>query len=322
MQCSNNLKQHGLALHNAHDTYKEFPPILINGWTNQNPSAATAVYKGGYMNLRSDGEKITYFFCLLPYMEQQTLVADLAWDNCVLGPSKTRPNEWWDANPLPILTCPSDQASTKTVIVGGYSWIFGGANQPASLTSYVPSAKAFGKYVPGTKDQSIWNLTWDNCSGEKNIASFKDGTSNTIAEVEKPMITGDNIVTAIGWGVQGSSGLQDGANVWGKTDISAEVVPAFGCNCNDPTQSWDDEEGQWWNANCRFTVNGITQEFFQPPSKLRPPDQQRFWNVYPNHAGGLVQTLMADGSVQSVNNNIDLFVWSALVTPAGNDRSQ
>ena len=101
----------------------------------------------------------------------------------------------------------------------------------------MPSAKAFGKYVPGTKDQSIWNLTWDNCSGEKNIASFKDGTSNTIAEVEKPMITGDNIVTAIGWGVQGSSGLQDGANVWGKTDIGAEVVPAFGCNCNDPTQS-------------------------------------------------------------------------------------
>ncbi|MCU0962327.1 MAG: DUF1559 domain-containing protein, partial [Pirellulaceae bacterium] len=208
MQCMNNLKQHGLALHNAHDTFNEFPPILINGWSNINPGANTAIYKGKYMDTRSEGEMITYFFCLLPYLEQESLKSDAAWDNSCLAPSRTRPNEWWDANVQPVLTCPSDASPAKAVVVGGYSWIFNGENRPASLTSYVPSARAFGKHVPGTKEQNIWNITWDNCSGEKTIRDFKDGSSNTMVEVEKPMITGDQIVTAVGWGVQGSSGLQ------------------------------------------------------------------------------------------------------------------
>src|SRR3954462_4503703 len=31
---ANNLKQIGLAMHNAHDQMKEFPPIDINQWTS------------------------------------------------------------------------------------------------------------------------------------------------------------------------------------------------------------------------------------------------------------------------------------------------
>ncbi|QDS86470.1 hypothetical protein EC9_06320 [Rosistilla ulvae] len=55
MECSNNTKQIGLALHNYHDTYKKFPQGARHGLMNPN----------------------SWRFSLLPFMEQQA-IADLA----------------------------------------------------------------------------------------------------------------------------------------------------------------------------------------------------------------------------------------------------
>jgi prepilin-type processing-associated H-X9-DG protein len=114
-------------------------------------------------------------------------------------------------------------------------------------------------------------------------------------------------------------GKQDGANLWAKTDIGPEAQAFFGCNCNDPTQAWDDEEGQWWAGNCKFTVSGVTREYYQPPGRNRPRDQQTFWNIYPLHTGGLTNCLFGDGSVRGISNNISVPAWSAMVTPNGGE---
>src|SRR5947207_13416140 len=52
MKCSNNLKQLGLAAHHYHDTHQNLPPVI--GYT---PVATNSVFG-------------TYFFHLLPYVEQ------------------------------------------------------------------------------------------------------------------------------------------------------------------------------------------------------------------------------------------------------------
>ena len=55
MQCTNNLKQLGLALHNYHITERSFPPSA--GWSDVAPPVMT---KG-------------FLVPLLPYLEQQTI---------------------------------------------------------------------------------------------------------------------------------------------------------------------------------------------------------------------------------------------------------
>jgi len=66
MKSSNNLKQLGLAAHNAADTNVEcLPPVYIEFWVNP---AAGHMYAGPYV-----GNTGTAFFFLLPFMEQDNL---------------------------------------------------------------------------------------------------------------------------------------------------------------------------------------------------------------------------------------------------------
>jgi len=91
-QCSNNLKQLGLALHNYHDTHKEFPPGTIGRRADGNAWVET---------------RVPFIRHILPFIEQsgrdELYDDNISWHQ---QPAANRPQLF---GALPTFLCPSDK---------------------------------------------------------------------------------------------------------------------------------------------------------------------------------------------------------------------
>ncbi len=333
MQSSNNLHQIGLALHNCHDAYGVFPPILVNQWRDFNQGgASTGVdYTGPFLphNPATAGsDKTTFFYCLLPFMEQDNLHNSInGYQYYLHGQRKDNPSQMVGSAVLKVLQAPNDPSPYNQI---NWSWPYTGTQNPEqvftqSLTSYMPNVRVFGARSPS--GWSIWNVSWDNAGGGKQkITAISDGTSNTLAVIENQMVRGDKNIYYKDWALYDAStnksppvnslGTSVGVSTWAVTDMPPEGVAFFGCNCNDPSVTWDDNDGQWWLGSCLFGKNTI--ETFQPPVQRTIRSQMNAYNIYPINAGG-VQALMMDGSVRTITPSIGVLPWSAAVTPSGGE---
>ncbi len=181
-QCTNNLKQLGLATQNFHDTYKRFP-VASREMNFKNPTLSTS----SAANWDTNRIRWSWICAVLPFMEQQPLYDTFV--SNYLG--STNP---WTANDLTrtkiqTILCPSD-----------------------GQASAVPATDVqFTSYHCNRGDFRL-DYDWYECRGVfgqgehqfKTMASIKDGTSNTmmISEV-KTGVNGSKRVTealGTGWG--------------------------------------------------------------------------------------------------------------------------
>jgi prepilin-type N-terminal cleavage/methylation domain-containing protein len=160
-QCSNNLKQIALAVHNVEATYQRMPP-LFSGYT----SPFQSVYGPN-------------FVLLLPFIEQDNLYRSMRNPSNGLtypwwGPNS--PAQWW-CQAVKTYVCPSDPSTNS-----GLSPVVTAANNgpPIATCSYAANTQVF---APTNASGQVTNTsTWD--AGRK-IETIADGSSNTILYAEK-----------------------------------------------------------------------------------------------------------------------------------------
>jgi prepilin-type N-terminal cleavage/methylation domain-containing protein/prepilin-type processing-associated H-X9-DG protein len=186
IQCSNNLKQIGLALHNFHDTYKRFPSgIMVAIGTGSGAVLPSSCPRCQQPPI--PGKWGSWLTWILPYMEQRNLYNELKLDGreygYCLGP--TSPG----ATVVPAYICPSDYVPKTTIQYGTY--YFG-------VNSYFGNA--------GTK---AWPVSTASLNGvlyynsRVRITDITDGTSNTLMAGERfssdPAVADVNLSDWRGW---------------------------------------------------------------------------------------------------------------------------
>ena len=153
IQCKNNLKQLGLAMHNYHGTHGSFPPGYFASMHWDYNIAAVGPWSP---------RRYCWMQMILPYMEQSALYESFS------SQIQAATNPWTWANRdtiIPGLTCPSDPASPKVndygfygnyMTVHGGGGLAGGSNEKsASGMFYVLSSTRIADITDGTTNVAM-----------------------------------------------------------------------------------------------------------------------------------------------------------------------
>jgi prepilin-type N-terminal cleavage/methylation domain-containing protein/prepilin-type processing-associated H-X9-DG protein len=288
MQCSNNLKQQGLALLNYESTYKVFPPALIGSGRYD-----LATYHAS----RGRVKNTTGWACLLPFVEQTAIAARYNFNmpSSVSSPyghatagSDTINDGLYNAR-LPFLECPSHPQAGEISNSNPDAPAQFYSRRSAVRTSYFFSTGAFTDYNARFDSMSsdIRQGMFGN-DGAARLAQITDGTSNTIATGEG---AGGRFKTSAEygpWGMTGTHTCCHGRVVSAVTSTTAgPLVPT----ATDRTTSGINAI---WPANA---ANGLRQSYA--------------WTFNSLHTGG-AQFSFGDGSVRFLPETLDYLTFVRL----------
>ncbi len=176
IQCQNNLKQIGLALHNYHDANGHLPP----GYTFVPPDPVTTGGKGPAWDRLPPGFYLDptdpgwgWAAYLLPYLEQDPLYRRFDLAKSLTSPSLIGSTDL----PLAAYTCPADRETGRYQVLNWSGDLVG----PAATNSYAACYGALGVLV-GFPDQGN-GVFYRN--SRTRLTDITDGTSGTLAVGER-----------------------------------------------------------------------------------------------------------------------------------------
>lgn len=309
-QCSSQLKQIGMAIHNYADAHKVVPPAEIHN-TGANPSQVAF----------NDYNFHGVFTFILPFMEGSAVYDRFNFSRpcrcCWTGDSGNANSTAYRTR-LTYLVCPSDG------LTGEQFGEFPGTN----YVPHIMTRRAMPD--PGDLNNGILplvpNWTIGSRSYKGTFAETLDGLSKTAMMSETLMGTEGSQANAllvdprrVMWNVA------DVPNVFGFASIQqmdqacknlALSVPG-GLYRND---IWSMRKGWGWSQWDTYW----TKYYFHgsaPNSLVCADNLDINFGTYPpssNHGGG-VNVLKGDATVEFVTDSIDLRVWAAMGTRNGNE---
>jgi prepilin-type N-terminal cleavage/methylation domain-containing protein len=282
LQCSNNLKQLGLAAHNYHSNFNKLPP----GYDGPNPNVHYGLpnwdlYKYG------NPKWVGVLVYLLPYVEQDNIYKQLRTMN-----DSTYTGTWWQTNPdwtlahsqIPIFLCPSD-TQPGDITTGSaacmHSYAPGAPNVPATS-----AAGAVMYYFGGVTDLGKTNYTGVAGPG------WNDGVTYA--------------ASAGGANYQPYTGLYTNRSKVKFTTVSDGTSNSlmFGEGLGGAQPGPRDFQWTWMGTGAMATFQGLRPCTKSPPGIYSQDATECSWASFSSmHAGGIVQFCFGDGSVRGVNKN-------------------
>ncbi len=289
MQCSNNLKQLGLAIQNYHDVHNAFP--TLRGWKPGQADRADYPFWSGLVSI-------------LAYLEQNAGYDEIF--NAVGSDPDSKGFPVLKTLSVPGFQCPSDGMSGELNDQAGYECYR--TNYMLCMADVVLNNAAYDFHKPNmdvnhySKGQ-IQNRAMFVAVTWRRISGVTDGTSNTVALSET--------VTSPTTAAPGSNALRGGVSVaaiyGGASDIVPSACLATRSGPNEISKPSRSFRGARF-ADGRPMMTGFNTVLPpNSPSCTRNQNDLNYWmflSANSNHSGG-VNCVMTDGSVRFVSETVD-----------------
>ncbi len=307
MQCVNNLKQLGLAMHNYESTNGALAPQMVLSFSSTGSVAWKSIWSATSR--------------VMPYLEQGALYNAINYNNKVSDTS----NGTAVSQQLKTLICPSEinqQAYVSTNATTGVTTTYG-------ISSYAWNVGTWYSFGGYSIQSPTAGAVGSNLS--RTFASFTDGLSNTLlaAEVKTYIPSYHDCGTVPAGAPTGASAYPDVPTVL----ASVLAAPTSGCKLATPTAGTPGGGHTHWSNGNSF-YDGFTTAL--PPNTKSPllgiaadgdmssKDEDDGGPTYGSitsrsfHPGG-VNTLFADGSVHFIKNTVQWRTWRSMGTVSGGE---
>jgi prepilin-type N-terminal cleavage/methylation domain-containing protein/prepilin-type processing-associated H-X9-DG protein len=288
IQCTNNLKQIGLALHSYHASWNGFPVGFLYAYQGILPNSSASQYRWSALAQ------------MAPYLEQANVFNSINFNFPIAHMPTSAGALFWpyfEANTTAMATqvalflCPSDGAPPPAAGTGPTSYAFcaGDGSNGGDATN------ADGAFILGPS---------------LSVASLTDGTSQTAGASEQSL------------GIAGPYSQTTPTPIpmpWTRAMARVAVAPLTDAGCASASDGWLLNKGSsWWDGNYQ---NALYNHYLTPNANR--PDcivyHNPGWKAARSYHPGGVNLLFCDGHAAFIKDSVNLVTWRAISTRAGGE---